>query len=218
MICMLETGGGAFGSRSVGALPRPPLPPPGPPPPGPAPPPRASPASRATSKCSESSANRPARRSLAIHRNPQRRSSPPVPHIEISALIHQKHRDFVPLIIQSEHQRTDALRRRKIDIGSGRDQEVHAGVATGADGIHQRIQPAHRAILRARLAGHLTGPIRVQRTRLDVRAFRKQQFHDGQMAAGRGIDQRRLIVELLNPVDVRARIRPASPPSGDSRS
>ena len=126
--------------------------------------------------------------------------------MRIGSTIEQQFGDIVMVVIEGDHQRRHAFRRRHIHIGAGRDQRLDAVVAAVARRIQQRGQSPDGTILRARLRRNLARPVAVQRPRLDVGAFGKQQLHHLARIFRRGgrPHQRRLIVKLLHRVDVGA--------------
>src|SRR5262249_8299929 len=71
----------------------------------------------------------------AIYRDPKRGASPPIPKIEIGSFIHQELCNVVMLIVQSDHQRRNALRRRPIHVGSGCDQVLDTFIAAAARSV-----------------------------------------------------------------------------------
>ena len=127
-------------------------------------------------------------------------ASPPVPDVGIGAAIEQQFGDVVVVVIESEHQRSDAFRRRHIHIGAGGDQRLDAVIAAVARRIEQRGQSADGTILRAGLRRNLARPVAVERPRLDVGALRKKQLHHLARIFRRSGSphQRRLIVKRFS--------------------
>src|SRR5207247_3724012 len=84
---------------------------------------------------------------LSIDDDVEGRASPPIRDMWIRSTIQQQFGDIVMIVIEGDHQRSDAFRRRHIDIGGGPDQRLDAVIAAVAGGIQQRSKSTDGTIL-----------------------------------------------------------------------
>ena len=126
--------------------------------------------------------------------------------MRIRATIQQQCGHVVVIVIEADHQRSDAFRRRHIHIGAGTDQRLDAVRAAVARGIQQGGQSSDGTVLSAGLRGQLVRPVRIQSASLDVGALGQQQLrHLGRVfRRGDSPHQRSLVLKLLNRIDVGA--------------
>ena len=78
------------------------------------------------------------------------------------------------IVVEGDHQRSDAFRRRHIHISACPDQRLGAVIAAVAGGIEQRGKSSDGTILTAGLRGNLVRPVGIKRATLDVGAFGKE--------------------------------------------
>jgi hypothetical protein len=128
--------------------------------------------------------------------------------MRITATLQQKLRDVVIVVIESNHHRSGAFRRRQIDICAPADKRFDARQATTAGSVQERREAAVRVILRARLRRDLAWPIVKPGASIHVCALRNQDpCHLWRTARGRGSPhQRRLILNLFDDVNFRTGI------------
>jgi len=85
-----------------------------------------------------------------IHGNVECGASVHVPKMRIAFVLQEVFRDVVTVVVESDHHRCGALRRRQIDIGSRINQRIHALQAAATCGVQERREATKRVILRAR--------------------------------------------------------------------
>ena len=128
--------------------------------------------------------------------------------MRIATALHQEPGDAVVAVVERNHDRADAFRRRQIHIRLRGNQRFDAAVATAASGVQQRRESAIRVILRAWLRGDLARPVGEPGARIHSGALRDQDLHHVGCVAGcrSSPHQRRLILNLLDDVDLGAGI------------
>src|SRR3954464_10469018 len=88
---------------------------------------------------------------LSIYRDIEGSASIPIPHPGIGSMIEQQFGDIVVVVIESDHQRRYAFRRRQIHVGAFRNQLLNAVIAAVACAIQQGCQSSEGMVLHARL-------------------------------------------------------------------
>jgi hypothetical protein len=128
--------------------------------------------------------------------------------MRVTATLEQKLRDVVIVVVEGNHHRSGAFRRRQIDICAPADQRFDARQATTAGCIQERREPAIRVVLRARFRRDLARPVVKPGASIYACAFRNQNpRHLGRVARGSGSPhQRRLVLDLFDNVNLRTRI------------
>ena len=128
--------------------------------------------------------------------------------MRIGALIQQKFRDFVVIVVQGDHQGGHTFRRGHIDVGAGADQRFDALVTAFARRVQQGGQTAVRVVLPTRFGRDLTRPVGESGAGVYVCAVFKKNIHHlgGVSTRGGSPNQRCLVLNLLDGVDVGARI------------
>src|SRR5262249_5973135 len=98
---------------------------------------------------------------LSIDGDVEGSASPPIRDMWIRSAIQQQSGNIVMIVIEGDHQRSDAFRRRHIDISAGPDQRLDAVIAAVAPGIQQRGKSSDGTILSAGLRGNLVRPVAI---------------------------------------------------------
>ena len=106
---------------------------------------------------------------IHVDRRVQRGAAPPIPQMRIGPALEQELCGVECEIVDGHDQRRHTVGVRLVDIRAGVQQRLHAIRTSRARRIEQRCQAAGRAILIARLAGHLARPVVGQRPGIDVR-------------------------------------------------
>ena len=134
----------------------------------------------------------------------QRRAAPPVPAVDVRAMLDQVLRHVEARVPDGPQQRRDALGIGKIDRGALLDHRRHTVQAAFARREHQRRHASRRTRQRARLGAderrHQVG----RRFRVHVRADLDQQPRHRSLAVRRGPHQRRLLALRLPGTGIRA--------------